>query len=68
MQNLFVVSLVSKNIKMVYRTVIPPVLYGHEAWSFTMREEYRLSMHKNRVLRMIFGPNRDLVLGVEKTT
>jgi hypothetical protein len=34
------------------------VLYGCETWSLTLREEYRLRVFENRVLR-IFGPERD---------
>jgi hypothetical protein len=36
-----------------------PVLYGCETWSLTLREEYRLRVFENRVLRRIFGPKRD---------
>jgi hypothetical protein len=39
------------------------VLYGCEAWSLTLREEYRLRVFENRVLRRIFGPKRDEVTG-----
>jgi hypothetical protein len=39
------------------------VLYGCETWSPTLREEYRLRVFKNRVLRRIFGPKRDEVTG-----
>jgi hypothetical protein len=62
--------LLSKNIKnKIYRTVIfPSVLYGCETWSFTLREEHRLRVFENRVLREIFGLKRDKVTGVEKTT
>jgi hypothetical protein len=52
----------------IYRTVISLVLCGCEAWSLKLEEEHRLRVHKNRVLRMILGPNRDLVLGVKNTT
>jgi hypothetical protein len=57
--------LVSKNIKIkVYITIIlPVVLYGCETWSFTWREERRLKVFENRVLRRIFGPKRDEVTG-----
>jgi hypothetical protein len=42
------------------RTIIlPVVLYGCETWSLTLREERRLRMFENRVLRRIFGPKRD---------
>ena len=35
------------------------MLYGFEAWSLTLREECRLRVFENRILRRIFGPNRD---------
>jgi hypothetical protein len=38
-------------------------VYGCEAWSLKLREEYRLRMFKNRVLRRIFGPKSDEVTG-----
>jgi len=48
----------------IYRTVIlPAVLYGCETWSLTFREERRLRVFENRVLRRIFGPKRDKVTG-----
>jgi hypothetical protein len=34
-----------------------------ETWSLTLREEHRLSVFENRVLRRIFGPKRDEVTG-----
>jgi hypothetical protein len=40
------------------------VLYGCETWSLTLREEHRLRVFENRVLRGIFGPKRDAVLEV----
>jgi hypothetical protein len=39
------------------------VLYGYETWSLTLREENRLRVFENRVLRGIFGPKRDEVTG-----
>jgi len=36
-------------------------LYGYETWSLTLREERRLRVYENRVLRRIFGPERDEV-------
>jgi hypothetical protein len=39
------------------------VLYGCETWSLTLREEHRLGVFGNRVLRRIFGPKRDGVTG-----
>jgi len=44
----------------MYRTVIlPAVLHGCETWSLTLREERRLWVFENRVLRRILGPKRD---------
>ena len=65
MQNLLSSSLLSKNLKIkIYRTIIVPVvLYGCETWSLTLREEHRLKVFENRVLRRIFGPKRDGVTG-----
>ena len=42
---------------------MPVVLYGCEAWSLTMREERRLRVFENRVLRRVFRPKRDEVAG-----
>ena len=55
--------LLSKNLKTkIYRTIIfPVVLYGCEAWSLTAREERKLRVFENMVLRRIFGPRRDEV-------
>ena len=60
-QNVLSSSLLSKNLKIkIYRTIIlPTVLYGCETWSPTLREEHRLRVFENRVLRRIFGPKRD---------
>jgi hypothetical protein len=57
--------LLSKNLKIrIYRTIIlPVVLYGCETWSLTFKEERRLRVFENRVLRRIFGPKRDEVTG-----
>jgi hypothetical protein len=51
----------SENLKIkIYKTVILPVeLYGCETWSLTLREEHRLRVFENRVLRRIFGPKRE---------
>ena len=42
---------------------MPVVLYGCETWSLTFREERRLRVFENRVLRRVFGPKRDEVTG-----
>jgi hypothetical protein len=39
------------------------VLYGRETWSLTLKEEHRLRVFENRVLRRIFGPKRYEVTG-----
>jgi hypothetical protein len=39
------------------------VLYGCETWSLTLREEHRLRVFGNRVLRGMFGPKRDEATG-----
>jgi hypothetical protein len=39
------------------------VLYGCETWSLTLREEHRLRVFENRVLRRVFGPKRNEVMG-----
>ena len=64
-QNLLSSSLLSKNLKIkIYSTIIlPVVLYWCETWSFILREERRLRVFENRVLRRIFGPKRDEVTG-----
>ena len=61
MQNLLSFSLLSKNIKIkVYRTMIFTVVFcGRETWSLALREERRLGVFENRVLRRIFGTKRD---------
>jgi hypothetical protein len=47
---------------MTYRNIIlPVVLYGCETWSLTLKEERRLRVFENRVLRKIFGPKTDQV-------
>jgi len=41
----------------IYKTkILPVVLYGYETWSLTLREECRLMVFENRILRRIFGP------------
>ena len=64
MQNLLSSRLLSRKLKIkIYRTIIlTVVLYGCEAWSLTLREERKLRVFENMVLR-IFGPRRDEVTG-----
>jgi len=68
-QNLLSSSLLSKNIKIkMDRTIILSVaLYGCETRLLILREDHRLRVFQNRLLRRIFGPKRDKVTGVEKT-
>ena len=65
MQNLLSSSLLSKKLKIkIYRNIIlPVVLYGCETWSLKLREERRLRVFENRVLKRVFGPKRDEVTG-----
>ena len=60
-QDLLSSSFLSKNLQIhIYRTIIfPVVLCGCETWSLTLREERRLRVLENKVLRRIFGPKRD---------
>jgi hypothetical protein len=62
--NLLSSCLLSKNVKVrIHKTVIVHVvLYGCETWSLTLREEQKLRVFENRVLRKIFGPKRDGVM------
>jgi hypothetical protein len=57
--------LLSRKVKVkIYKTIIlPGVLYGCETWPVTLREEHRLRVFENRVLRIIFGPKRHEVTG-----
>jgi hypothetical protein len=59
----------SKNIKIrTYKTIIlPAVLYVCETWFLTLREEHRLMMFMNRVLRGILGQKRNRIIRALKT-
>ena len=63
-QNLLSSRLLSKNLKIkIYRTIILPIfLYGCETW-LTLREERKLRVFENMMLRRISGPKRDEVTG-----
>ena len=65
MQNLLPTNLLSKKlrIKINKTKILPVVLYGCETWSLTLREEHRLRVFENRVLRRTSGPKRDKVTG-----
>jgi hypothetical protein len=62
-QSLLSSRLLFRNVKVkIYRTIIlPVVLYGCETWALTLREEHRLRVFENRVLRGIFRGKRDEV-------
>jgi len=62
-QNLLSSSLLSKYLKIkIYGNItLTVVLYGCETWSLTLRDERRLRVFENRVLRRLFGPKRDEV-------
>jgi hypothetical protein len=62
-QKLLSSRLLSKNVKIrTYKTIILPViLHECETWSLALREEHRLRVFENRVLRRIFGRKRDEV-------
>jgi hypothetical protein len=64
-QNLLSSRLLSKDINIrIYKIIIlPVVLYGCETWFLTLREEHRLRLFENRVLRRTFNLKRDEVTG-----
>ena len=61
----FIDLYVIRTLSMLFsRTIIlPVVLYGCETWSLTFREERKLRLFENMMLRRIFGPRRDEVTG-----
>jgi hypothetical protein len=63
-QSLLSSRLLCKYVKIrTYKTIIlPVVLFGCETWSLTLREEHRLRVFKNRVLRRIFGPKKNEII------
>ena len=64
-KNLLSSSFLYKNINVKKNIIIilPIILYGYDTWSLTLREELRLRVFENRVLRRIFGPKRDEIRG-----
>jgi len=64
-ENLLSSRLLSKYLKIkIYRIIIlPVVLHGCETWSLTLREEKKVRVVENMVLRRIFGPRREEVTG-----
>ena len=58
--------LLSKKLKVntYYKTIIlPVVLYGYKTWSLFLKEEHRLRVYENKVLRKIFGAKKDEITG-----
>ena len=51
------------NFKISRTIILPVVLYGCETWSLKLREQSRLRVFENRVLRIIFRPKRVVVRG-----
>ncbi|KAJ4434214.1 hypothetical protein ANN_22762 [Periplaneta americana] len=51
------------DIRTITQVILPVVLYGCETWTLTLREEQRLRVFENKVLRKIFGAKRDEVTG-----
>jgi hypothetical protein len=43
--------------------MLPVVLYGYETWSLTLRAEHRLKVFESKVLRRIFGPKGNEIIG-----
>jgi len=64
-QSILSFSWLSRSINTkTYRIIIlPVVLYGCKSWSLILREERRMTVLEKRVLRRIFGPERDEVAG-----
>jgi hypothetical protein len=58
-----IIRLINESLRISKTIILPVVLYGCETWSLTLREEQRLRVFGNRVLRRIFGPKRDEVTG-----
>jgi len=58
-------SLLTKNIKIKIKKniILPIVLCGCETWSLTLREECRLTVFQNKVVRKVFGPKRNELIG-----
>jgi hypothetical protein len=54
---------VNLKIKTSKTVILHVVLYGCETWSLTLREEHKVNAFQNRVLRGIFGPKREELLG-----
>jgi len=66
-QNLLSSNLLSENTKIKITTIIlPVVLNGCATWSLTLREERKLRVYENKVLRRVFRVKTDEVKGSEE--
>ena len=65
LQEILSSHLLSKKLKVntCKTTILPVVLYGCQTWSITFREEHRLGVFENKVLRKIFGARKDEITG-----
>jgi hypothetical protein len=61
--SVFSIAVEKRKIRIYKTMILPMALYGCETWSLTLRDEHRLGVFENRVLRRIFGPRRDEVTG-----
>ena len=64
LENILSSHLLSEKLKVnTYKTIIlPAVFYGCGTWSLTLKEECRLRVFENKVLRKIFGAKRDKII------
>jgi len=60
---LYIIYYIYLKIKINRTIILPVVMYGCETWSLTLREERRLRVFENRVLRRVFGSKRDELIG-----
>jgi hypothetical protein len=59
-RQIFNSSLISRGSKLVYHTLVRPVVtYGSESWTFTMEEETELSVFEGKILRKIYAPVKE---------
>jgi hypothetical protein len=52
-----------RQIQAYHTIILPVVLYGHETWSLTRRDEHSLRVFENKVLGGIFRPKKDEMTG-----
>ena len=59
----FIKTINNCNNTKIKNIILPVVLYSCETWSLTLREDHRLRVFENKVLRKIFGAKRDGITG-----